>query len=51
MDQRVTRVLTSRLADHDVTVFALAAVVVALHLDVVGGLGLEVSNHVPVLRS
>lgn len=43
--------LTSGLADHDVAVFALAAVVEALHLDVVGGLGLEVSDHVPVLHT
>lgn len=40
--------LTSGLTDHDVAVFALPAVVEALHLDIVGRLGLEVTNHVPV---
>lgn len=43
------RFLTPRLADHDVAVFALPAAIVALHLDVVGGLRLQVRDHVPVL--
>ena len=41
------KLLTFGLADHDVAVLALPPVVKALHLDIVGGLGLEVSNHVP----
>lgn len=43
--------LTSGLTDHDVAVFALSPVVEALHLDIVGGLGLEVTDHVPVFYS
>lgn len=41
--------LTSGLADHDVAVFALSPIIIALHLDIIGGLRLEMSNHVPVL--
>lgn len=40
--------LTSGLTDHDVTVFTLSPVIKALHFDIVGGLRLEMSNHVPV---
>lgn len=40
--------LTSGLTDHDVAVFALSPIIKALHLDIVGGLRLEMSNHVPV---
>lgn len=39
--------LTFGLADHDVTIFALAAVVKALHLDVVRRLRLKLTNQVP----
>lgn len=42
---------TSGLADHDVAVFTLSPVVKALHLDVIRGLRLEVSNHVPVFHA
>lgn len=42
--------LTSGLTDHDVAVLALSPVIKALHLYVVGGLGLQVSNHVPVFQ-
>lgn len=41
--------LTFGLADHDVAVLALPAVVEALHLDVVGRLRLQVPDHVRVL--
>lgn len=40
--------LTSGLADHDVAVFAFSPIVKALHFDIIGGLRLEMSNHVPV---
>lgn len=40
--------LTSGLTDHDIAVFALSPIVKALHLYIIGGLGLQVSNHVPV---
>lgn len=43
----VLQLLTFGLADHDVTIFALTAVVKALHLDVVRRLGLELTNQVP----
>lgn len=39
--------LTFGFTDHDVTEFTLPAVVKALHLDVIRGLGLELANHVP----
>lgn len=40
--------LTFSLTDHDIAVFTLAAIIKALHLDVVRGLGLQVSNQMPV---
>lgn len=43
--------LTFGLADHHVTIFALAAVVKALHLDVIGRLRLELTNHMPVFEA
>lgn len=49
--QRSLCFLTSGLTDHDVTVFALSAIIKALHLDIIGGLGLEMSNHVPVFHT
>lgn len=49
INDSLSRFLTFSLADHDVAVFALAPVIEALHLDVVGGLGLEVCDHVPGL--
>lgn len=42
-------VLTSGLTDHDVAVFTLSPVIKALHLDIIGGFRLEMSNHMPVL--
>lgn len=41
--------LTSGLTDHDVAVFTLSPVIKALHLDIIGGFRLEMSNHMPVL--
>lgn len=41
-------VLTFGLTDHYVAVFALTPIIKALHLDIIGGLRLQVSNHVPV---
>lgn len=40
--------LTSGLTDHDIAVFALSPIIKALHLYIIGGLRLQVSNHVPV---
>lgn len=40
--------LTSGLTDHDVAVFTLSPIIKALHLNIIGGLRLEMSNHVPV---
>jgi len=40
--------ITFGLTDHDVAVFALPPIIKALHLDIVRGLWLEMSNQVPV---
>lgn len=42
---------TFSLTDHDVAVFTLSPIIKALHLDIIGGLCLEMSNHVPVLHT
>lgn len=45
------RFLTFRLTDHDVAVIALSPIIKTLHLDIVRGLRLKMSNHVPVFNT
>lgn len=47
-DRRGPRKITFGLADHDVAELALPSFIEALHLNVVGGLRLQVADGVPV---